>query len=614
MLGVFGASAYHGVRDAAVERSSERLASVARELAAGISRGVVARARAMRTLARDTSIVVALNHASVPNDGPRVRAFAGVDERPVRNQQLAAHRQALDSLFAQQRSPSDTALLGWHLISADGTSLYGTSLATGDSIELATVVSRAMQTDSVVHSELYESESQIRLFVATRVTETGVPLGVILTHRVVLGSDSMAGVFKRLTGQNASVAYANVGSEVWSSVKGDRIPSPLGERALRDLPDTGTVRVELENGQARYVASSSIVGAPWRIVLTEAEESILVRARELIQELLFIAITVLLIGTVGAWWLSQLETRPLTDLRNAADAMASGDYTQTVTPTGAQETAALADAFNTMSTRISGAHATLHAQNEALLRANEAKARFLAVMSHELRTPLNAIGGYAELMALGVHGPTTKEQRIALERIGHNKEQLLHLVSDILSYARLEATPLRMERELVSVQQQFETARNTVAEQFERKRVQLVIIDSPALLCADPVRVQQILLNLVTNALQFTAPGGRVDMYAEMMDDTTTLFVRDTGVGIAPEAHESIFEAFVQVDDTLTRLSGGTGLGLAIVRQLATAMGGDVRMESTPGVGSTFSVTLPSDEHVSCEDAPVVPVLVGAER
>ncbi len=613
VVGAFGTSAYVGVRESAVERSSERLASVARELAASVSRGVVVRRNAMRLLARDSTIVRALSAARIPQDKPLARSLDAVGSMAVQATTLDTHRASLDSLFARRRTRADTAVLGWHVLSAGGERLHGSPLATRDSLELSIVVGKALRTDSVVHSVLYESESQVRLFVAVPVAlDDGEPLGVIAAQRVVLGTDSIEGAVTRITGQNASVAYASRGSEEWSSVRGQRIPSPLGPHALSTLPDTGTVRLVVGNDSARYVASAPVSGAPWRIVLTEGEDSILERPRALLRRLIVIAVTVLLLGTLGAWWLSHLETRPLTALRNAAEAMASGEYKQIVTPAGAEETAALADAFNTMSIRISGVHATLAAQNQALIQANEAKARFLAVMSHELRTPLNAIGGYGDLMALGVYGPTTDDQRVALERIGRSRDQLLHLVSDILSYARLEAAPLRLSRESISVKSQFDAVRETVGEQFARKGVQLVTRATDATIHADPVRMQQILINLVSNALQYTPAGGRVDMYAEMSNSAVTLFVRDTGVGIATEEQKSIFEAFVQGDNTLTRRAGGAGLGLAIVRQLATAMGGSVDVESTLGVGSTFSVTLPRDDHAPTDQLSAQSALVGA--
>lgn len=612
VVGAIGASAYVGVREAASLRSSERLESVARELAAGASRGVVSRINRMLALARDSTIRVALRAASGGQADSRFNEFDAMGTVAERNAALHAHREALDSLFARRRTAADNTLLGWHVLSETGTRLHGAPLATRDSLELAATAAAAVRSDSVVHSVLYSSESQIRLFAAVPVKDGDRIIGVIAVNRRITGSDSLEGAIKRLSGQNASVAFASRGSEEWSSVRGQLTTSPLGERGLDQLLDTGTVRFDDGEGETFYASSAAVTGAPWLIVLTEGEASIMARPRALLNELLMITVTVLLLGTIGAWWLSRLETRPLAELRKAADAMASGDYTRVVIPKGAEETAALAEAFNTMSMRISGVHATLAAQNEELMRANEAKARFLAIMSHELRTPLNAIGGYAELMALGVHGPTSEEQRHALERIARSKDQLLHLVSDILSYARLEATPLAVARESVPVMAQFESVRDTVADQFAGKGVQLVVTPTDATLCADPVRVQQILINLVTNALQFTLGGGRVDVYAEVEGDLTTLFVRDTGVGIEPEQQHTIFEPFVQVDNTLTRRSGGAGLGLAIVRQLATAMGGEVRMESTPGVGSTFAVSLPCAEAGPSEPTAESPSLMAA--
>ncbi len=266
-----------------------------------------------------------------------------------------------------------------------------------------------------------------------------------------------------------------------------------------------------------------------------------------------------------------------------------------------------------MAQRISGAHATLAEQNAALQRANEAKARFLAVMSHEMRTPLNAIGGYADLISIGVHGSTTPAQREALDRIGRSKEQLLRLVTDILHYARLEATPLRVSRELVSVSEQFETVRDMFAEQFSRRGVTLEVDVTESWICGDSSRVQQVLINLVANALQFTEAGGCVSLSAADSGDVTVLRVADTGTGIPAEQQESIFEPFVQADSSLTRRAGGAGLGLAIVQQLVSAMDGHVHLESAIGQGSIFSVALPNAKSLIPECSTKAPATAALE-
>lgn len=593
----FTVSAYRGVREQAELRASERMASVVRELAASGARGTAARTAVLVDMARDTVIQQALTVETsqalddeptrqVPGVRPSMRVTAA-STPPVAAATLAAR-------FASRRRPTDSTHLGWQLWDRAGARRFGEQLTGRDSVVLAAAVASALQTDSTILSPLYFAGSQLRTWIVVPVRRAGRTVGVLVEQRWIRGGAQTEGVIARLSGQDARVFYHSRGSSEWATVRGSPAASPVGSVSLDEVPDSGVVRMVPTASATLAVAVAPIAGTPWRIVLTRSEASMLERPREILAQLLVIGTLLLLAGAAGAWWLSNLETRPLGALRKAADAMAAGDYHHRVAPTGAEDTAALAEAFNAMSTRISGAHATLAEQNATLTRANEAKARFLAVMSHELRTPLNAIGGYAELVALGVHGPTTPGQQDAMERIGRSKDQLVHLVTDILHYARLEATPLIVAAEPVSVRHVFEAVQENVAEQFARKGIALVVVPSDATVCADPIRVQQVLTNLVSNALQFTEPGGQVTVSAEVIGARTTLRVRDTGVGIAPDQKATIFEPFVQGDSSLTRRAGGAGLGLAIVRQLVTAMDGEVRVDSVLGHGSTFSVVLPT--------------------
>jgi signal transduction histidine kinase len=238
--------------------------------------------------------------------------------------------------------------------------------------------------------------------------------------------------------------------------------------------------------------------------------------------------------------------------------------------------------------------------------ANQAKSQFLAVMSHELRTPLNAIGGYAELIELGIHGPVTDAQRVALARIQASQRHLLGLIAGVLDYARVEAGAVAYRLADVPVAEVVAEAELLVAPQFRAKGLGYAWSGAPSGLAvrADREKVQQILLNLLGNAVKFTQPldgmPGRVEVACAVeegegpADGRVHLHVRDTGEGIAPEQLTRVFEPFVQVDQRFTRPHDGVGLGLAISRDLARGMGGDLTVESTPGVGSVFTLTLPS--------------------
>ena len=228
--------------------------------------------------------------------------------------------------------------------------------------------------------------------------------------------------------------------------------------------------------------------------------------------------------------------------------------------------------------------------------ANRAKSDFLAAMSHELRTPLNAIAGYTELLAIGVRGPVTDEQRADLDRIQKAQRHLLGLITNVLNFARIEAGHVEYQVEDVPVTTLLAELEGFVAPQLRSRELTFhsAPVDDPSLaVIVDHEKTRQILLNLLSNSVKFTPPGGRIDVRSEVSGDKVLLHVSDTGIGIPAERLESVFEPFVQVHRTLKDPTGGVGLGLAISRDLARGMGGELTVRSTPAEGSTFTLTLP---------------------
>jgi len=227
--------------------------------------------------------------------------------------------------------------------------------------------------------------------------------------------------------------------------------------------------------------------------------------------------------------------------------------------------------------------------------ANRAKSEFLAVMSHELRTPLNAIRGYAELLELGIRGPLTDAQRHDLGRIRKSEGHLLGLINDVLDFARIETGRLEYQVKDVPLRDVLDAVGALVAPQVETKglRYEPYAADERLVARADPDKVRQILVNLITNAVKFTDGGGRISLATESDDATVSVRVADTGRGIPAHRLDDIFQAFVQVEAGLTRTAEGVGLGLSISRTLARGMGGDLRVESEVGTGSTFTLSLP---------------------
>jgi signal transduction histidine kinase len=227
--------------------------------------------------------------------------------------------------------------------------------------------------------------------------------------------------------------------------------------------------------------------------------------------------------------------------------------------------------------------------------ANKAKMEFLATMSHELRTPLNAIAGYAELLELEIRGPVTNLQRDDLRRIRRSQQHLLSLVNDVLNFARIETGDVRYRFEDVPLDDALRDMEMLVAPLLEARRLHYehVCLANGARVRVDRDKMQQIVLNLLTNAVKFTDPGGRVTLTARVDGDRANVSVADTGRGIPADKLEQIFEPFVQIERGLTRTRDGAGLGLAISRELALAMGGDLAATSVQGRGSTFTLTVP---------------------
>ncbi len=227
--------------------------------------------------------------------------------------------------------------------------------------------------------------------------------------------------------------------------------------------------------------------------------------------------------------------------------------------------------------------------------ASLAKTQFLAVMSHELRTPLNAIAGYAELMRMGIRGPTTPEQQADLDRIKRSQRSLLSLINDVLNYAKLEAGHVEFEPQRVGLHDFLDDIELLVTPQLQDKGVKYEYekCDDDLAVNADKEKLRQIVLNLLSNAIKFTQSGGTISVECKADDGKVQICVRDTGVGIPEDKIGAIFEPFVQLDRKLTSATEGTGLGLSISRDLARGMGGDLTAESAPGKGSMFVLDLP---------------------
>jgi signal transduction histidine kinase len=239
--------------------------------------------------------------------------------------------------------------------------------------------------------------------------------------------------------------------------------------------------------------------------------------------------------------------------------------------------------------------ALARARDEAL-RANQHKSAFLANMSHELRTPLNAIIGFSEALLAKLFGELNPKQTEYLQDIHQSGHHLLSLINDILDLSKIEAGKLELDASIVHLPTAIENALVLIRERASHKGIALASELSPEIgeIHADERKLKQVLINLLANAVKFTDAGGRVTVRAAPTRDGVRVEVEDTGIGIAPEHQELIFEEFRQVLDPTVRKQEGTGLGLALVKRLVALHGGQTYVRSALGRGSTFGFTIPA--------------------
>ena len=234
-------------------------------------------------------------------------------------------------------------------------------------------------------------------------------------------------------------------------------------------------------------------------------------------------------------------------------------------------------------------------KNEELTHLDQLKSDFMATMSHELRTPLTSVIGYSDMLLSGVTGELNERQSNFVSSILTNGESLLNLINDVLDLTKIEAGRLELNLEAVDLRSALLGVLPVVKPRAADKRIKVstyLPTDVPTII-ADPAKFNQVLLNLLTNAIKYTHENGNVSVEARSQDGFVEIWVTDTGIGIGREDIDRIFQRFTQVDSSASRLQGGTGLGLAITKELVELHGGQIRVQSKLGKGSSFIFTVP---------------------
>jgi PAS domain S-box-containing protein len=406
---------------------------------------------------------------------------------------------------------------------------------------------------------------------------------------------------ERLADQQAQRFLANAGSELASTLDFESLMTAVALLAVPTLGDCCIVDVVEEEGSSRRVESAwahqLATGGERRfsrrVYENRARGAPLLRDGDtaLINQISDITLRTLTVqpeelnrlrrGGVRSVIVAPLQAggRELGTLAMVSTQRIYGDTDATLVTEFARRIALAAD------------NALLY---ETARLANQAKSDFLAVMSHELRTPLTTVMGYTDLLLAEISGALSTQSKNYVERVRSAAWHLLGLIEQILIYTRVEVGRERVHMERIPIEFVLRDAASLIEPVAAEKGLafHLKTPDQTGYVDTDVTKLRQVLLNLLSNAVKFTDQG-QVVLEGKLTDRTVEFLVHDTGIGIAPEHVERVFESFWQVDQSDTRRAGGTGLGLSVARKLARLLGGDVSVSSTPGTGTTFFVQLP---------------------
>ncbi|HPD76373.1 MAG TPA: ATP-binding protein [Methanoregulaceae archaeon] len=448
----------------------------------------------------------------------------------------------------------------------------------------------------------------------TMIGVIGADITLVNLTRYISTVGSVEGGEMILTDRNGTILAARDQSLLFSGI-GDILKDKTGTFLSTDEG------VLVLNDSYLMYSTSPALG--WKIGTFVPFSTIEQRINEsILRILLFVILALLLLSIITLLVLDFTVIRPIANLTGVSRKIAeTGDLDQTIGTEGAGEIGTLARSFRAMVEKIRAektgrerALAELEAYRdhleeivaertrelavakEAAESADRLKSAFLATMSHELRTPLNSIIGFSGILGQELAGPLNDEQKKQLGMVSESAEHLLALINDVLDISKIEAGQLTLASEPVDIAAVIDKVVRTMQPLADKKRLALerTVAPGSGTVRGDARRIEQVLLNLMSNAIKFTE-SGRVTIESTRNDDRITIRVMDTGIGIRNEDLDKLFRPFSQVDTGLTRQYEGTGLGLSICRRLVDLMGGSITVESAPGRGSTFTVTLPAD-------------------
>jgi two-component system, NtrC family, sensor kinase len=404
--------------------------------------------------------------------------------------------------------------------------------------------------------------------------------------------------------------------------EGDRVTAatlPLNRNQLWQFPSANEPPIKLTIDGAEYLIDTLEIESFDRVTLkiavlksTQDVERAGKRLWFVVSGFGILGSILIVVVTIGGFQITQALSRRILRLTRATKQLAAGDLSIRIPVDTQDEVGILAQGFNSMATELMVRDQQLIEQMEKLeanatelMQANRLKDEFLSTMSHELRTPLNAVLGMTEILQGDIFGSINPDQREALEIIHNSGNHLLSLIDDIVDLSMIESGYLKLNFLPTAIAELCDSSLSFIRPQAVKKEINLNIKIEPDLptLTIDERRIKQVLINLLNNAVKFTPIVGNVTLAVALEKlngtenhDYVRISVTDTGIGIAPEDLDKLFERFIQVDSALTRKYEGTGLGLALVKRIVEMHGGRVGVTSELGIGSCFTVDLPCDD------------------
>jgi signal transduction histidine kinase len=569
VIALYSVASYETVKTASLDVAHQRLVSLTRQLAELFDQSAKAEEKALRKVASDTAII-----AFVASSGRFARTGA------------------INALGTGGTRPETT--IRAELLDANGTTILSLQPgATERHEEIATDIEKASKGPD------FAAVGRFRLINDTlaypeiaAVLEGTRPIGFVARWRRVAATQQARDQLATLVGGNASLYMGNDRGDIWTDfVK--QAPKPPARAELRD-----SVISEYSRAGAPPVlgASHAVPGVPWVVLVELSRDGVLAPANAFVRKTSLIGFAVVLIASLVAWFVSRSITRPLTELTQAATALASGAYSPVVTSSRSDEVGELSRAFNTMLGRVEAAQLSLEDKvrdrTEQLNERNVELETFGHSISHDLRAPLRAMHGFSQALIEDCGDQLDDAGKEYAQRIVVGAKRMDALIQDLLAYSRASRSDMSVMP--VSLHDVANEAVSQVEADVASTGADVVISPGLPRVMAHRVALVQSVTNLVANGLKFVTPGRtpRITIRSEQENGKTRLWVEDTGIGIDATHHERIFGVFERLHQS--EHYPGTGIGLAIVRKSVERMGGRVGVVSAAGEGSKFWIELPT--------------------